>query len=145
MEFHKILIAIDKSESAERVAQSGLELAKQFGSEIALVSIVDEMVYHGKDEPTAREVEDMRGFNFNSSQQRVIETVFKDYPVKTFVEEGKPAEIIIKIAEKWGADVIVMGTHGRKGLSHLMMGSVAEEVIRSSKKTSVVIPIFDAK
>ena len=77
MEFHKILIAIDKSESAE----------------------------------------------------------------KTFVEEGKPAEVIIRIAERFGADVIVMGTHGRKGLSHLIMGSVAEDVIKNAKRPCVVIPI----
>jgi len=145
MEFHKILIAIDKSESAEKVAQSGLELAQQFGSEIALVSIVDSELYKGDDEATPREIEDMRDINFNISQQRVIEKVFKGYPLITFVEEGNPATVIVKVADKWGADVIVMGTHGRKGLSHLLMGSVAEEVIRNTKKTTVVIPIFEAK
>lgn len=144
MEFHKILIAIDGSKSAEKVAKSGFELAKQFGSEIALVSIVTESEDDYDNLPTPREMEDMKGFNFNRGQLHVIETVFKDFPVKTFVEEGKPAEVIIKIAELWKADVIVMGTHGRKGFSHLMMGSVAEEVIRGSKKTAVVIPIFDA-
>lgn len=142
MEFHKILIAIDKSESAEKVAQSGFELAKQFNSAIALVSIVDSLIYKGKDEPTARELEEMKDFNFNSNQKHIIENVFKKHPVKTFVEEGKPAEVILRIADKWHADVIVMGTHGRKGISHLIMGSVAEEVIRNSKKTCVVIPII---
>ena len=143
MEFHKILIAIDKSESAAKVAQSGLELAKQFNSEIALVSIVDTTVYRGNDEASSRELEEMKDFNFNASQRRVIENVFKKYPVKTFVEQGKPAEVIIRVAEMFGADVIVMGTHGRKGLSHLIMGSVAEDVIRNSKKPCVVIPIID--
>ena len=143
MEFHKILIAIDKSESAEKVAQSGLELAKQFNSEIALVSIVDHKTNLADDEPTAREIEEMMDFNFNASQRRIIEKVFKTFPVSTFVEEGKPAEVILRIAENWHADVIVMGTHGRKGISHLLMGSVAEEVIRNSKKTCVVIPILN--
>ncbi len=141
MTFHKILIAIDKTESAEKVAQSGLQLAQQFGSEIALVSIVDSIVYSGNDEASSKELEEMKDFNFNASQRRVIENVFKKYPVKTFVEEGKPAEVIIRVAERFGADVIVMGTHGRKGLSHLIMGSVAEDVIKNSKKPCVVIPI----
>ena len=143
MTFHKILIAIDKTESAEKVAQSGLQLAQQFGSEVALVSIVDSTVYSGNDEASSRELEEMKDFNFNASQRRVIENVFKKYPVKTFVEEGKPAEVIIRVAERFGADVIVMGTHGRKGLSHLIMGSVAEDVIKNSKKPCVVIPISE--
>ncbi len=141
MEFHKILIAIDKTDSAEKVAQSGLQLAQQFGSEIALVSIVDSTIYEGEDEASSRELEEMKDFNFNASQRRVIDNVFKKYPVKTFVEEGKPAEVIIRIAERFGADVIVMGTHGRKGLSHLIMGSVAEDVIKNAKRPCVVIPI----
>ena len=143
MTFQKILIAIDKTESAEKVAQSGLQLAQQFGSEIALVSIVDSAIYTGEDEPSSRELEEMKDFNFNASQRRVIENVFKKYPVKTFVEEGKPADVIVSVAERFGADVIVMGTHGRKGLSHLLMGSVAEDVIKNSKKPCVVIPIMD--
>ncbi|MGY0036445.1 universal stress protein [Pedobacter sp. NJ-S-72] len=49
--------------------------------------------------------------------------------------------MIIETAEKWGADIIVMGTHSRKGLPHLLLGSVAEDVIRHSKKTLIVIPV----
>ncbi len=143
MEFHKILIAIDKSDSAEKVAQQGLQLAKQFGSEIALVSIVDSNLNDDDDEATPKEIEAMLDYNFNASQNRIIDKVFKGFKVLTFVEKGKPAAIILKIAEKWNADVIVMGTHGRKGLSHLLMGSVAEEVIRNSTRTCVVIPISE--
>ena len=145
MEFHRILIAIDKSDSAEIVAQSGFDLAKQFNSEIALVSILDPKNNKNDDAATPREIEDMRDINFNGSQLRVIDKVFKQHPIKTFVEDGDPAKVIIRVADKWGADIIVMGTHGRKGISRLLMGSVAEEVIRSSKRTTVVIPILDAK
>lgn len=144
MTFHKILIAIDKTDSAEKVALNGLQLAKQFDSEIALVSIVDSSYADDADGATPKEIEAMLDYNFNASQNRVIDKVFKGFPVRTFVEEGDPAKVIIKIAAQWGADVIVMGTHGRKGLSHLLMGSVAEDVIRNSKKTCVVIPVIDA-
>jgi nucleotide-binding universal stress UspA family protein len=74
----------------------------------------------------------------------VIDKVFKSTPVKSFIEKGTAYKAIIKIAEQWGADIIVMGTHGKKGLTHLIMGSVAEQVIRHSKKTVVVIPVVDA-
>jgi nucleotide-binding universal stress UspA family protein len=46
------------------------------------------------------------------------------------LEEGDPVEAILRVAEEIGADLIVMGTHGRTGLSRLFMGSVAEQVLR---------------
>jgi nucleotide-binding universal stress UspA family protein len=141
MEFHKILIAIDNNPSAERVALSGLQLAKQFNSEIALISIIDPDGTPDEDSPTTRELEDMMEHNLNRSQLNVIEKVFKGFPIKSFVEKGTPYKVIIETADKWGADIIVMGTHGRKGLPHLLLGSVAEDVIRHSKKTLIVIPV----
>jgi len=50
----------------------------------------------------------------------------------TEVAVGKPYELILEIAGKIGADLIVMGTHGRTGLEHLMVGSTAERVVRKS-------------
>lgn len=141
MEFHKILIAIDSNPSAERVALSGLQLAKQFNSEIALISIIDPEGIPDEDSPTTRELEDMMEHNLNRSQLNVIEKIFKGFPIKSFVEKGIPYKVILETADKWGADIIVMGTHGRKGLPHLLLGSVAEDVIRHSKKTLIVIPV----
>ncbi len=144
MEFHKILIAIDNLESAEIVALNGLQLAQQYHAEIALVTIVDPKASWADEGVTPSEMDDVIECDCNTSQQNVINNVFKSYPVKRFIEQGKPYEIILKIADEWGADVIVMGTHGRKGLSHLFIGSVAEEVIRHSKKALVVIPISES-
>jgi nucleotide-binding universal stress UspA family protein len=143
MEFHKILIAIDSNPSAELVALSGLQLAQQYNSQIALVSIPLDNGRPDDDPATQKELDDMMEHNFNSSQLNVIEKVFKGVPVKSFVEKGVPYKVIIETAEKWGADIIVMGTHGRKGLPHFLLGSVAEDVIRHCKRTLVVIPVID--
>ncbi|WP_069658319.1 universal stress protein [Arcticibacter eurypsychrophilus] len=144
MEFHKILIAIDNNPSSELVALSGLQLAQQYHSEIALISIPEADSSIDYDPPTQKEEDDMMEHNLNANQLRVIEKVFKDYPVKSFVAKGVPYKVIIETAEEWGADIIVMGTHGRKGLPHLLLGSVAEDVIRHSKRTLVVIPVIDS-
>lgn len=141
MEYHKILIAIDNNPSSEIVALSGFQLAKQLNSKIALVSIIDTDSIQDEDPATTREQEDMMEHNLNHSQLNVIEKIFKDFQIKSFVEKGVPYKVIIETAEKWGADIIVMGTHGRKGLPHLLLGSVAEDVIRHSKKTLIVIPV----
>lgn len=142
MDIHKILIAIDNNPSSEMVALSGLQLAKQYNAEIALVSIPasDES---DDDAPTQRERDDMMEHNLNASQLNVIKKVFKSFPVKTFVSKGVPYKVIIDTAESWGADIIVMGTHGRKGLPHLLLGSVAEDVIQHSKKSLVIIPVIE--
>jgi len=143
MGFHKILIAIDSNPSSEIVAQNGLQLAKQFNSEIALISVIDPESYPDEDEATIREREDMMEHNLNKSQGNVMEKVFKNTPFSSFVEVGTPSKAILRVAEEWGADVIVMGTHGRKGLPHLLMGSVAEDLIRHSKKAVVIIPVVN--
>jgi nucleotide-binding universal stress UspA family protein len=52
--------------------------------------------------------------------------------VSVVVGEGSPAEEIVAQAKRLSADLIVIGTHGRKGLKHLLLGSVAERVLRSS-------------
>ncbi|MEO6520806.1 MAG: universal stress protein [Mucilaginibacter sp.] len=141
MKLHRILIAIDDTPSAEMIALNGLQLANQFHAAIGLVSIINPLLPVNYDDATPKEIEDMIDNYNHASQQRVINRVFKDVPVRCFIEMGKPGEAINKIAEEWQADMIVMGTHGRKGFSHFIMGSVAEEVMRHCKKTLVVIPI----
>jgi nucleotide-binding universal stress UspA family protein len=115
MEFQKILIAIDNGKSAEAVALAGLQLARQYDAKIALVTIVDPAENWINEQVTSREMDDLIEGNFNISQQHVIDTVFKSYPVKTFIQQGEPYEIILKIADEWGADVIVLGTDGQCG------------------------------
>jgi len=57
-----------------------------------------------------------------------------------FMPEGHPTKDILKTAEIWEADLIVMGTHGRTGLLHLLVGSVAEYIVRHSKIPVMVVP-----
>ncbi|MGY0036444.1 universal stress protein [Pedobacter sp. NJ-S-72] len=82
MEFHKILIAIDNNPSSEIVALSGLQLAKQLHSEIALVSIIDPDGIPDADPVTTRERDDMMEHNLNHSQLNVIEKIFKTFQSK---------------------------------------------------------------
>ncbi len=89
---------------------------------------------------TPKEMTEIIRNDFKKKQQLLIEKVFKNYKVWSFVEEGKPDEAILKVAEEWEADLIVLGTHGRTGLAHILMGSVAEKVTRHSTKPLFIIP-----
>jgi nucleotide-binding universal stress UspA family protein len=136
----KILIALDNGPTAEKVALHGLQLAKQLHADIALVSIVDTFGLITDGGVTPRELADSVINDYKKSHQLLLDTVFKGCNVWSFVDEGKPFEAIIKVAEEWEADLIVMGTHGRTGLSHLLMGSVAEKIIRHTVKPIFIVP-----
>lgn len=136
----KILIATDDGPTSEKVASNGFQLGQQLNAEIALISVVDTTDLTTEDGVTPGELADIIKNDFKKSQQMLIDKVFKDYKVWTFVEKGKPFESILKVAEEWEADLIVIGTHGRTGLLHLLMGSVAEKVIRHSTIPTLIVP-----
>ena len=65
-------------------------------------------------------------------------------PIALRVELGTPEETILRVAHGVGADVIIMGTHGRRGLAHLIVGSVAERVVRTSPVAVLTVRRPDA-
>jgi nucleotide-binding universal stress UspA family protein/uncharacterized membrane protein YfcA len=114
----RILLATDGSRHGERAAQAAQALARRFSLPVTVVSVLKA----GFDE--ARRAEG----------QRAVERVRQDFSteglaVEGHVLEGDSAQEIIACAERVGADLIVMGSHGRTGLGRLVLGSVSEKVI----------------
>ncbi len=140
LKMKKVLIAIDDGPTSEKVATIGFEFGKQLNAEIALVSIVDVTALMTDGGLTPKELGDIEKNDCKKNQQILIDKVFRDYKVWTFVKVGNPFEDILKVAEEWEADIIVLGTHGRTGLSHLLMGSIAEKIIRHSTKPVFIVP-----
>lgn len=135
----KIMIAIDGSPLSEKTAQKGYELAKSIGAVAGMAYVVNPEEVVGESGYTANEWIS----KCKQEGQDVLERIKKeleDKDIWTFVEVGSPARTILRIASEWGADIIVVGTHGRKGVSHLLMGSVAEHIVRHSNVPVLVIP-----
>ncbi len=137
----KIVIAIDNDPTSEKIALNGFQLGLQLNAEIALLSVVDLTMLITEGAITPKEFADITINDYKKNQQMLVDTVFKGYNVKAFVEEGIPHEVILNMAKKWNADIIVLGTHGRTGISHLIMGSVAEKIVRHSEIPVFIIPI----
>ena len=149
----RILVAIDSETSSEEVASGALQLVEQLNTEVALVSVVetpavinqaDTMIpsYGFNENLTSEmEIEGILNKNYESEQKGLISKIFFNHKVTTFIEEGTPYEAILKVAKEWKADLIVIGTNGRTGLDHLLIGSVAEKVMRHSEIPVFVIPI----
>lgn len=140
MDFNKILIAVDDSPAAEKVALKGFQLGQQLNAEIALLSVIDTNFLATDGGVTPKEMADIIKRDSRKSQELIINKVFKDYKIWPFIEEGKPQEMILQVADEWAANLIVIGTHGKTGLFHLLMGSVAENVVRHSKIPVLIVP-----
>ena len=80
----------------------------------------------------------------NDLQKTVSEKVPKDIEVVSEVKIGIPEKVINEFAKANGVGMIVMATHGRTGLSHFMIGSVAEKTIRQSTIPTLIIPAGDS-
>lgn len=141
MNYKKILIAVDDSPVAEKVALEGFLLGKQLNAEMALISVADIAFVIAEGGVTPREMTEMIKDDLKKVQKMLIKNIFKEQKVWSFIEEGTPADMIKKTCDEWEASLIVIGTHGRTGLSHILMGSVAERVIRHSPVPVLVVPV----
>ena len=134
MDLHKIVVATDFSPDAAAALDLALELARSSRAEIFLVHVCHMPSYAffngGVFVPLpsvfADIVEDAKQALHAEQELRAAQ----GNPLRTACLEGDPAQRILHFAEEQQADLIVMGTHGRRGVKRLLMGSVAEHVVR---------------
>lgn len=123
----RILLASDGSPYSESAEQTALALAKERNSSLNAVSVV-----YTNDEFYALAPSAVQGL-IEQADQRLAEIVrhgeAAGVTVNTFVKEGEPYEAITSLAAELGASLIVMGSHGRKGFTRLLMGVVTEHVV----------------
>jgi universal stress protein A len=133
MPLQRILIAVDDEPVAAQAADVGIELAGKLAAEIALVHVVDpkgaEALEGGMSAP------DLVAF-LEAEAKRMLAAFRTRLPSQLitheFIPKGRPATEIVNAAKQWNADFIVIGTHGRCGMTRALLGSVAEQVIRNA-------------
>lgn len=142
MSVWKILIAVDDSQYAAAALSHGVALAAALHAEVALAHAVDVRAAIVPDAGMASE-EILKGLREagRAILDRAAASVGQGLkPAATFLLEGVVPDELVAAAMTWGATHMVVGTHGRTGLSRLLMGSTAEQVIRHSKVPVVVVP-----
>jgi nucleotide-binding universal stress UspA family protein len=131
MTFKRILIPIDGSLQSAHAAQTGLDLARALGAEVATVFVVEPPVaYSGEIGIPAAELLEVSARDDEEALSAVKRSVQLPPDAPHFVRAGHPAEIIGKVAAEWPADLIVMGSRGLGGLGRALLGSVADAVVR---------------
>jgi len=153
----KVLIALDYDPTAQKVAEVGFSMAKAMNAEVTLLHVISDPLYY-----SSMEYSPIMGFNgfmetgpsqLNNEALKVAALSFLDKSrhhlgdktIHTLVNEGDLAESILKTAKGMHADVIVMGSHSRKWLENIVMGSVTEKVLRHTSVPLFIIPTQQKK
>jgi universal stress protein A len=137
VEIRKILAPTDFSEHAENALRFACGLAQRLGAELHLLHVLSEIVPTGPD-PLLTPVLPPEYYRESEVQSRealakLIQPSWGTPPVvESAVRWDSPVEGIVEYAREAAIDLIVIATHGRTGLSHVLLGSVAERIVREA-------------
>jgi nucleotide-binding universal stress UspA family protein len=147
---NKVLIALDYNPTAQKVAEVGFSMAKSMKAEVILLHVIADPVFYstagyspimgfnGYMDVGPLQLDSIDGLK-NASLQYLDKSRehLGDKTIKTMVKEGDFADTIISTAKEVKADIIVIGSHSRKWLENIVMGSVTEKVLQHT-----LIPLF---
>jgi nucleotide-binding universal stress UspA family protein len=135
MSFRKILVPIDFDETSDHALTEALILARKLGAKVTVVHVYDLPVYNFPDGsyiPTAEVAESVRAGAAKQLEGYVEKRRALGHDIDSLLREGRAIDEIERVAKEIGADLIVMGTHGRGLLGRALLGSVAQGVLRQS-------------
>jgi len=146
----RILLAIDDSKFSEAAIEAVIEQARPHGTEVRVLHVLES--------PPLLVAREMGGYDpaletaWESERQRAKAVVAKaaellrarGLKVAAAVEDGDPKSKILDVAEEWQADLIVLGSHGRKGLNRFLMGSISDAVARHARCSVEIVRIRPA-
>ena len=135
--YKKVLFTTDGSQFAEDSLPWAVDLAKQCKADLRIITVIENPVFYGTPEATALyDAEFYRSLSSEleklaaTSVERARKTAESSGVIcTTSVRHGSPADEIIEECKDWGADVVVVSTHGRSGLARLFLGSVANRIV----------------
>jgi len=138
--YKKIAVAVDGSETSDTALDEAIKLAGEMGSTLLLLHVCEEVpVMWEPDGMNVAPIQDIMKAIAGAAKallEKCKERVARQgVAVETKLVEsagGRLGGVISYEAQKWNADLLVVGTHGRKGIEHLLMGSVAEGAIRTA-------------
>lgn len=142
--YKKILVPVDGSAPSMRGLKEAIKIAKACGSKLRLVHVVNELVLTAAKPPPYMDkiIDSLReeGKATLGGAERVVREHALESESSLLESIGeRAADLIVEQAKQWPADLIVMGTHGRRGLRRLALGSDAELVVRSSPVPVVLV------
>lgn len=139
--YQRILVPVDGSVTARTALQHAIALAKEQKARLRLVYVVEQVpAWAAEGQMDLSDVLNESGKAVLAEAKELTDK--EGVPAETAIVEAgmqRTARCLTDDAAKWPADLIVMGTHGRRGIDHLILGSVAEGVVRTAKSPVLLI------
>lgn len=140
----KILLAVDDSKFSDAATQKVIHNFRTDQTQVCVLHVVEPLLLYrefGQGDIHALADAEKQLLEDGKSLVAKVEQVIRDsgFKVRGIVEEGDHREKIIDYAAKWKADLIVLGSHGRKGMDRFLMGSVAEFVARHARCSVLIV------
>lgn len=133
-----IVVAVDFEAASEKALQLGAELAAKLGCELALVHVYQLPIYtYPGLEPGVLPAYQSE---VTAAAKRALDGLATQHGVaRAFLRQGDPATEVLAALDELHPKMLVVGTHGRRGLSHLLLGSVAEKIVRRAMVPVVTV------
>jgi len=131
--YKRILVPVDGSETSNRALVAALQLARDNGGCVRLLHAIDELAYLSGFEYSGQVLEAARKGGAQALEDALAIAASSGVPADTKLVEvagQRLGEIVAQEARDWQADLVAIGTHGRRGVSRLVLGSGAEQVLR---------------
>lgn len=138
IQLNRILVPVDFSDFGKHALRYGCEFARRFGSDLHLLHVVEDIYPMVPEAGMMLPVQGDYLAELQTSARKALEKIPEaDWShgladIIRHVSTGPPFLEIIRYAKEHDIDLIVVGTHGRSGLVHMLMGSVAEKIVRKS-------------
>lgn len=158
IKMNRVLIALDYNPTAEKVAEVGFTMAKAMNAEVILLHVITDpqfyssagyspiMDFAGYIVVDPLQLESVQGLKEASLQYlEKSKHHLGDKTIKTLVKEGDFADAILETAQEVKADIIVVGSHSRKWLENIVMGSVTEKVLHNTTIPLFIVPTKQKK
>lgn len=131
--YKRILVPVDGSPTSIRGLDEAITLAKLTGAGIRLVHVLDQLVFLGGETYTVDIFGILKEVGERILQEMKARVVAAGIDVSTYLSEvlpGRVCDVVTAQAKEFDADLIVLGTHGRRGVGRLLLGSDAEKIVR---------------
>ncbi|MEY4581849.1 MAG: hypothetical protein RL701_6552 [Pseudomonadota bacterium] len=141
--FQKILVPVDFSAYADRALSVAADLARRYEASVTVLHVWHPELFslpesYQLHDPARLEAYPQQFEELLKKARHALQAAGVQ-EVESALAQGAPVEEIVRFAQEGGFDLIAMGTHGRTGLSHVLLGSVAEQVVRNARCAVVTI------
>jgi len=146
--YTRIMAAIDDSFATSKVLDTAIDVAKKYGAKLAICHALDVTIFAqgtaatwlsngvGQVESTLRD----SALVFVDEAAKVVHAAGLEVEIKQVEsEQAHVAEILAEAAAEWQADLLVAGTHGRRGVDRFFVGSVAEQLVRKARTSLLLV------